>query len=132
MTERRLLLIGDDPVLHELLQGRLGETFDVLGETDGHAAALATARLATVDVVLVDADLKDTDPADLVAGLALICIVPLVALSAAAAPGTQAATALYRAGARTVLHKPAGRLPLDLTSDFGDTIVATLQAAAGP
>jgi DNA-binding response OmpR family regulator len=128
MTQR-LLLIGDDPVLHELLQGRLWETFDVMGETDGHAAALAAARLAKVDVVLVDADLKDTDPADLVAGLALICVAPLVALSAAAA-GSPAATALYRAGACTVLHKPAGRLPLDLNSDFGDTIVATLQAVA--
>jgi DNA-binding response OmpR family regulator len=90
-TTRRVLLIGDDPVLHELLQGRLSETFDVMGETDGHAAALATARRATVDVVLVDADLKDTDPVDLVAGLALICVAPLVALSAAAAPGTPAA-----------------------------------------
>jgi DNA-binding response OmpR family regulator len=130
MTQH-LLLIGDDPVLHELLQSRLSETFDVMGETDGHAAALATARRATVDVILVDADLKDTDPADLVAGLTLICAAPLVALSAAAAPGSPVATALYRAGAHTVLHKPAGRLPLDLTSDFGDTIVATLQAAAG-
>ena len=117
MTQR-LLLIGDDPVLHELLQGRLWETFDVMGETDGHAAALAAARLARVDILLVDADLKDTDPADLVAGLTLICAAPLVALSAAAAPGTPAATALYRAGAHTVLHKPAGRLPLDLTGDF--------------
>jgi hypothetical protein len=31
-----------------------------------------------------------------------------------------------------VLHKPAGRLPLDLGGDFGDTLLTTLQQAAGP
>jgi DNA-binding NarL/FixJ family response regulator len=129
---RRLLLIGEEPILQDLLRGHLNEMFDVSGEPSNHAGALASARLAEVDVVLVDADLKETDPAELVAGLALVCAAPVVVLSAAAGPGSPAAAALFLAGAHTVLHKPAGRLPLDLGGDFGDTLLTILQQAAGP
>jgi CheY-like chemotaxis protein len=90
----RLLLVGDEPISQELLRGRLVEMFDVSGETGGHANALAAARDANIDVVLVDADLKDIDPTELVAGLVLVCTAPVVALSAAAAPGSPAAAAL--------------------------------------
>jgi CheY-like chemotaxis protein len=127
----RLLLVGDEPISQELLHGRLVEMFDVSDETGGHANALAAARDANIDVVLVDADLKDIDPTELVAGLVLVCTAPVVALSAAAAPGSPAAAALFLAGAQAVLHKPAGRLLLDLGGGFGDTLVATLQQAAG-
>jgi hypothetical protein len=120
----RLLLVCENPILHELLHARLSGTFDVSSDTNGHASALATARRAQADVVLVD-----TDETDLVAGLSLICPAPVVALSVSGAPGTPAATALYQAGACAVLHKQAGRLPLDLNSDFGDAIVTSLRAA---
>jgi CheY-like chemotaxis protein len=126
----RLLLIGDEPVLHELLRGRLAGLFDVWGETGDHASALDVARLTEAEVVLVDADLKDTDPAELVAGLVLLCAAPVVVLTAAAGPGSAAAAALFLGGAHAVLHKPAGRLPLDLAGDFGDALVAILQQAA--
>ncbi|MGD0106651.1 MAG: hypothetical protein ABSC06_21820 [Rhodopila sp.] len=129
-ARRRLLVIGDEPVLHALLCDRVGAAFDVSGHPGGHADALAMARMADVDVVLFDADLKDAVPPDVVAGIVLVCASPVVALSAVAGPGSAAAAALLLAGARAVLHKPAGRLPLDLGGRFGEHLTASLQQAA--
>jgi two-component system, OmpR family, KDP operon response regulator KdpE len=126
----RLLLLGEEPLLHALLHGRLGEAFDVSGKPGGHAEALAMARAADVNVILIDADLKDADPSEVVAGIAMVCAAPLVALSAAASPGSPAAAALFLAGARAVVHKPAGRLPLDLGGGFGQSLIGALHQAA--
>jgi chemotaxis response regulator CheB len=127
----RLLLIGDEPILHDLLRRRLNIPFHVSGEPCSHAAALAMARQADVDVVLVDADLGEADPTEVVAGLTLVCAAPVVAVSSTAGPGSAIAVALLQAGARAVLHKPAGRLPLDLDGAFGGILTATLQQVAG-
>jgi chemotaxis response regulator CheB len=126
----RLLLIGNDTVMHDLLRRRLSSAFDVSGEPCGHAAALAMARQADVDAVLVDADMKDADPAEVVAGIVLVCAAPLVTVSSAAGPGSAVSAALFQAGARAVVHKPAGRLPLDLDGVFGATLEATLRQVA--
>jgi CheY-like chemotaxis protein len=141
----RLLLIGDEPILHGLLRDRLSGVFEVSGEPGGHAEALTAARTADVEIVLVDTDpkggdskggdtrggeQKETDPAELVAGLVLISAAPVVALSSTAMPGSPIAAALYLAGAQAVLHKPRGRLPLDVNGDFGDVIVDTLSQVA--
>jgi CheY-like chemotaxis protein len=136
----RLLLIGDEPILHGLLRDRLSGVFEVSGEPGGHAEALTAARAADVQIVLVDTDpkggdarggeQKETDPAELVAGLVLISAAPVVALSSAAMPGSPIAAALYLAGAQAVLHKPRGRLPLDVNGDFGDVIVDALSQVA--
>jgi chemotaxis response regulator CheB len=129
MTSPRLLLIGEEPVLHGLLHARLAGLFAVSGAPCTHALSLSAARGADADVTLVDADGWDGDPADLVAGLVLAGTAPVVALSSIAAFGSSAAAALFLAGARDVLHKPAGRLPLDLGGPFGDALAARLQQA---
>jgi CheY-like chemotaxis protein len=126
----RLLLIGEEPVLHALLCDRLGGAFDVTGQPGGHAEALAVARRTDADAVLIDADMKSADPPAVVAGIVLVCASPVVALSAAAGPGSVAAAALFQAGAHAVLHKPAGRLPLDLGGSFGERLTAKLLQAA--
>ena len=94
------------------------------------SAALTIARATEVDVVLIDADLTDTDTVEFVSGIALVCAAPIVAISALARPGSTLTAALFRAGARAVSHKPAGRLPLDLQDAFGDALVATLRRMA--
>jgi hypothetical protein len=129
MTAVRLLLIGNQPVLYELLRNRLAEVFEVSGTPCGHAQTLSVARTADVEVTLVDTDGWDADPAELVSGLVLIGTSPVVALSAAGAPGSPTAAALFLAGSLDVLHKPAGRLPLDLDGAFGDGLAAALQQA---
>jgi DNA-binding NarL/FixJ family response regulator len=132
MMGSRLLLITNEPVLHGLLQARLAEVFEVSGTPSSHAQSLAAARSAGFDIILVDTDGWDADPADLVAGLVLVGARPVVALSSNAAAGSAAAAALLLAGAQAVLHKPAGRLPLDLNGPFGDALVARLQQGTQP
>jgi len=99
----------------------LSRDFDVSGTPCGHADALA-ARADDADIVVLDADLTDTDRAEIVAGIVLVCAAPLIALTADAA----ISKALFVAGASAVTHKPAGRLPLDLSDGFGDTVTATI------
>jgi DNA-binding NarL/FixJ family response regulator len=132
MTVPRLLLITNEPVLHELLRARLTGVFEVSGTPSSHAQSLSAARGADVDITLVDADGWDADPADVVAGLVLVGSTPVVVLSSIGAIGSSAAAALFSAGAEAVLHKPAGRLPLDLNGPFGDALVARLQQGGRP
>jgi CheY-like chemotaxis protein len=127
----RLLLLGEEPVLHALLRDRMGRAFTVGGHPGGQAESLALARTEDAHVVLIDADTRTCDPSELVTACTLLCAAPVVALSAAAALGSPAAVALLQAGAHAVLHKPAGRLPLDLDMAFGDRLAATLLQAAG-
>jgi chemotaxis response regulator CheB len=127
----RLLLLGDEPMPHTLLGCYLASRFAIRGEPCGHVEALKLARAADVDVVLIDTDLTDTDPVEFVSGIALVCAAPIVVISALARPGSTLASALFRAGARIVSHKPAGRLPLDLDGGFGEALTATLRQVAG-
>jgi CheY-like chemotaxis protein len=126
----RLLVLGDEPIAHGLLSARLSVEFEVSGEPCGHAESLAMARGADIDVVLIDADLRDADPEEFVASIALVCAAPAVALSAAASLGSAAAAALFLAGAKAVVHKPAGRLPLDLNGRFGEAVAAATRRTA--
>lgn len=130
----RLLLIGAEPVLLGLLRQRLGDPrwgdpFEIHGSAAQPAEVLALARAAAADLLCVDADLvEDDDQPGLVARLVLVSAAPVVVLSAAAATGAPVTAALFQAGAAGVLHKPRGRLPLDLEGEFGAALVATLVA----
>jgi chemotaxis response regulator CheB len=126
----KMLLLGDEPIAHDLLSSYLSAWFEVSGKPCGHAEALAIARAAEVDVVLIDADLTDVDPAEFVMGIVLVCAAPVVTISAVAGPGSAVATALFAAGARVVSHKPTGRLTLDLHGAFGEALVATSRQIA--
>jgi two-component system chemotaxis response regulator CheB len=126
----RLVLIGCEPVLHDLLTERLRDSFEIVGTARTGSEALQIVRSAAADVVLLDADLPTGDPADLIAKLALVGAAPLVALSAHAAPGAPAGAALLMAGARAIVAKTAGPLMLDLEEEMGTTLVAALNSAA--
>ncbi len=126
----RLVLIGCEPVLHDLLAERLGEAFEIVGRASSADDALLVARSTPADVVLFDADLWKTDAATLVAKLTLVCAAPVVALSSRAAPGGKGCGALLDAGARAVVAKGSGQLPLDLIAGVGEALVATLTRAA--
>jgi CheY-like chemotaxis protein len=104
----------------------------VSGIPSGHAEALTIARAGHVDVVVIDADPTDVDPAELVAGVVLVSAAPVIALSATALPESAAAGALFAAGAQMVLHKPSGRLPLDLADGFGQAVAAASRRVAIP
>ena len=127
---KRLVLVGCEPVLHDLLADRLRDAFEIVGAARTAAEALEVVRCVAADVVLLDADLPTGEPADLVAKLALAGVVPLVALSGHAAPGAPAGAALLMAGARAIVAKTAGPLPLDLEGDMGTALVATLNSVA--
>jgi DNA-binding NarL/FixJ family response regulator len=128
----RLVLIAFEPVLHELLSRRLGNAFQIVGAARTPIEALAVARATSADAILVDADLTEGEPTDLVAKLVLVGAAPIVALSARAAPGRWEAAELLAAGARAVLHKTAGPLPLDLATELGDRLTATLRQVGSP
>src|SRR5580765_2009323 len=126
----RLVLVGCEPVLHDLLADRLRDTFEIVGAARTAAEALEVVRSAAADVVLLDADLPTGEPADLVAKLTLAGPAPLVALSGHAAPGAPGGAALLMAGARAIVAKTAAPLPLDLEDDMGTALVATLNSVA--
>jgi CheY-like chemotaxis protein len=127
---QRLILIGFEPLLHELLAQRLGDEFELVGVALSAADAIAVARAHPADAILVDADAAGERPADLVAKLSLLNRAPIVALAATAGPGKQDMAALFAAGAHTVLPKPAGSLPLDLEGGLGERLVRLLRQAA--
>lgn len=128
----RLVLIGCEPVLHDLLAERLGEAFEIVGRASSADDALLVVRSTPADVVLLDTDLWKTDPAALVSKLALVGAAPVVALSSRAAPGGKGCDALLGAGARAVVAKGAGQLPLDLIEGVGEALVATLTRVISP
>jgi len=127
---KKLVLVGCEPVLHDLLADRLRNAFEIVGAARTEAEALEIVRSAAADVVLLYADLSTGEPADLVAKLALVGAAALVALSGHAAPGAPGGAALLMAGARALVAKTAGPLPLDLEADLGTTLVATLNNVA--
>ena len=118
----KLVLIGCEPVLHGLLADWLSDAFQIVGAALTADNALSVTRSTIADVVLFDADLWKDEPADLIAKLVLIGAAPIVALSAHAAPGGPASAALLMAGARAIVAKTAGQLPLDLVDGFGGTV----------
>lgn len=128
----RLVLIGCEPVLHDLLAERLGEVFAIVGRASSPDDALLVVRSTASDLVLFDADLWKTDAAALVSKLVLAGAAPVVALSARATPGGPGATALLNAGARAVVAKGTGQLPLDLIDGVGEALVTTLTRVAAP
>ncbi|PZW46993.1 hypothetical protein C8P66_10730 [Humitalea rosea] len=127
----RLSIVSAEPVLRALLREALRGRFDTTPASLADADPLGPTR-ATQDagLILLDSDGIEGDPAAFVAGLTLIGAAPVIVLSATAAPGSPVALALFRAGAEAVLHKPAGRLPLDLGGGFGAQILLALDEAA--
>lgn len=126
----RLVLISCEPVLHDLLVDRLQGDFQIVVAARSLDDALAVARSASADVILFDADLAKGEPADLIAKLTLVSAAPIVALSAHAPPGSVESAGILAAGARAIVAKPAGPLPLDLTGNLGETLVSSLQRVA--
>jgi CheY-like chemotaxis protein len=127
---QRLILIGFEPLLHELLAQRLGDEFDLVGTALSAADAIAVARTHQADAILVDADAAGDHPDDLIAKLSLLNRAPIVALAATAGAGKADMAALLAAGAHAVLPKPAGPLPLDLEGGLGERMVRLLRQAA--
>jgi chemotaxis response regulator CheB len=117
-------------VLHDLLAERLGAAFDIVGRASSADDALLVVRSTPTDLVLVDADLWKTDAAALVSKLVLAGAAPVVAVSSRATPGGPGASALLTAGARAVVAKGAGQLPLDLIDGVGESLVTTLTRVA--
>lgn len=126
----KLVLIAFEPVLHDLLAERLCELFHIVGAPRGPDEALKLVRTIAADVLLVDADLPNGEAGDLVAKLSLVGQLPIIALSADAAPGGTGRAALLLAGADAVLAKPAGPLPLSLDGRLGDLLESALREAA--
>lgn len=127
----RLAVVGAEPVLRALLREALRDRFDTTPASLAEADPLGPSRATrSADLVLLDADGIEGDPAAYVAGLTLIGAAPVVVLSASTVPGSPMALALLRAGAEAVLHKPAGRLPLDLGGAFGAQVRLALDEAA--
>jgi DNA-binding NarL/FixJ family response regulator len=125
----RLILVGFEPLLHELLARRLADDFELAGAALNAADAVAVARAHKTDAILVDADSAGDRPDDLVAKLSLLNRAPIVALATAAGPARPDVPRLLAAGAHAVLGKPAGTLPLDLEGGFGERLVRLLRQA---
>ena len=128
----KLILIGFEPIFHNLLSGRLGTDFAIVGAARTAAEALALARDRFANVVLVDADSVGTRAADLVSKLSLVGRAPIVVLSATAAPAQPETAALLAAGAGAVVHKTAGSLPVDLDHGLGERLITTLRQVSSP
>jgi DNA-binding NarL/FixJ family response regulator len=128
----KLIMIGFEPILHHLLRHRLEVDFAIVGAAWTAAEALALARDRFANVVLIDADSAGTRAADLIAKLSLVGRAPIVALSACAAPAKLDTAALLAAGARAIVHKAAGSLPLDLPNGLGERLITVLLRVAQP
>ena len=125
----RLLLFCCEPILSQLLQDRLAGAFDIVGTAATPDEAIAAARSVAADVILFDADLWKVDAVDLIAKISLVSPTPIVAMSSYVAPGAMAGGAMLENGARSVLPKGRGQLPLDLSDGRGEILVAALTHA---
>ncbi len=128
----RLLLVCCEQTLSHLLRDRLAGAFNVVGTATTPDEAIATARSVEADVILFDADLWNVEAVDLIAKLSLVSAAPILALSSHAAPGSLAGVAMLESGARSVVPKGRGQLPLDLSGERGEMLVAALTRAATP
>ncbi len=126
----RVVLIGFEPVVHDLLLDRLRADFaNFIGAT-GLDEALSAARGATAaDRLLIDTDGCPQEPAGVIAKLRLVSAAPIVVLSATVAPGSATASAFLQAGASALVAKPAGALPLAWHGEAGEPLLRALREA---
>jgi len=123
------LLISGGCALY-LLVDCLRDRFDIVAAAKTAEDGLHAARNHEVDVVCVDADLLESQASGLISRITLVQSAPIVAVSAYGAPGGATMDELLGAGARAVVSKPAGPLPLDFSGDFGMNLIATLVRTA--
>lgn len=126
----KVTVVGFEPILRDLLVERLRDEFEIVAVPRDIDEALEAIRSIATDVVLFDGDVPTGDAGEIVAKLSLAGAAPIVVLSSGAFPGEESTTALLMAGARAVINKNAGPLPLDLGEAMGRTLTERLRAAA--
>ncbi len=130
MANTCVVLIGFEPVMHDLLLDRLQADFLKLTAAIGLDAALSAARGATAaDRLLIDIDGCPQEPAGVIAKLRLVSAAPIIVLSATVAPGSANASAFLQAGASALVTKPAGALPLVWSGEAGEPLLHALREA---
>jgi len=125
----KLLLISGGCAL-DLLVDCLRDGFEIVATAQTSEEGLQAARNNSADVVCIDADLLDGNASDLISRMTLVQAAPIVAVSAYGSPGGTSVDALLGAGARAVVSKPSGPVPLDLSGDFGMILISTIARAA--
>jgi DNA-binding NarL/FixJ family response regulator len=126
----KVIVVGFEPILRDLLAEELRDEFEVVAVPHNLDEALDAIRTVVADVVLFDGDLPTGNPDEIVTKLSLAGAAPIVVLSSQAFPGEPGTTALLMAGARAVIHKNAGPLPLDLGEAWGRTLAAQISQVA--
>lgn len=119
-----VLLVDDDPLLHELVQDILGDLYDVnIASTGGEG--IASAQSLTPDVVLMDimmADMNGYDACAAIKALPVLADVPVIFLSGLTEPDDRLRA--YEVGGSDFLAKPFA--PAELLNKVNGVIARQL------
>jgi hypothetical protein len=122
-----VLLVSRDPAFTAVMQALIDAHPDQALTVCDIAAVPATLRTQVPALILVDADSLPA-PEAAVSLMALCADVPVVAISAARQLSVAEATALYKAGAVSVLFKSGGSSGIGLLR--GEALLQQLHAIA--
>ncbi len=104
-----VLIVDDDPAFRALARRLLADCgFMIVGEVDGVADALSSARRLKPSAALVDVELPDGDGFALARELAALPWQPRIVLTSIY-PGVGSTNEVHRHGAQAFVHK--GDLP---------------------
>jgi two-component system chemotaxis response regulator CheB len=104
----RVLVVDDSPVLRILVRAILEDEGAIVTEADSGEQALALLETHAPDIVTMDLHMPGLDGCATTAKVLERHALPVVILTASAAPGSPAVGRALEAGALTVLQKPGG------------------------